>query len=84
MLLVVVDDVIVGVDAELDVEIDVEVDVVDLAWDVAGIQTKEAKWSEPVVDRNHNQVVVEEVLWSVPDRLSYSTNWLKEHNRGIF
>ena len=31
MLLVVVDDVIVGVDAELDVEIDVEVDVVDLA-----------------------------------------------------
>ena len=31
MSLVVVDDVIVGVDAELDVEIDVEVDVVDLA-----------------------------------------------------
>ena len=82
MLLVVVDDVIVGVDADVDVEIDV--DVVNLAWYVAGVQTKEAKWSEPVVDRNHNQVVVEEVLWSVPGRLSYSTNWLKEHNRGIF
>ena len=37
-----------------------------VAWYVAGVQTKEAKWSEPVVDRNHNQVVVEEVLWSVP------------------
>ena len=79
MLLVVVDDDIVGVDADADVEIeiDVEVDIVDLAWDVVGVQTKEAKWSEPVVDRNHNQVVVEEVLWSVPfgDCPTQLKNW---------